>query len=313
MDKTIFFLIVCLLAVIATGVLTWIFWPKPEKIVGCTMEAKLCPDGTAVGRVPPDCEFALCSNGSQEENIITFAKYGIINSAQEIDPAFDMKIADLARKVPYTEWLAWNFETYNKDKIDLINNEGATTSIGTCREYLCATNKGFHEYPDTMATNEIQEVNYICNQLGLFKLLQESERDYLSHFSLKNEWKNLPIKDMVGIGQMGVVLKKESDFTNSIIKESDDMYIRGENPNITYGPTNQNIYSFTIYLLASGDFNNDGIEDKLLYMDSPTEFYKYQSGMLIIISRLEENSPIVMLPNIFSNDTVIDDLCTIME
>ena len=28
--------------------------------VACTMEAKLCPDGSAVGRVGPNCEFATC-------------------------------------------------------------------------------------------------------------------------------------------------------------------------------------------------------------------------------------------------------------
>ena len=28
--------------------------------VACTQEAKLCPDGTAVGRVPPNCEFEEC-------------------------------------------------------------------------------------------------------------------------------------------------------------------------------------------------------------------------------------------------------------
>ncbi|MFA5041594.1 MAG: hypothetical protein WC464_08185 [Bdellovibrionales bacterium] len=28
--------------------------------VACTMEAKLCPDGSAVGRIPPNCEFAPC-------------------------------------------------------------------------------------------------------------------------------------------------------------------------------------------------------------------------------------------------------------
>lgn len=32
---------------------------KPENI-GCTMEAKICPDGSAVGRVAPNCEFAAC-------------------------------------------------------------------------------------------------------------------------------------------------------------------------------------------------------------------------------------------------------------
>lgn len=28
--------------------------------VACTLDAKICPDGTAVGRVGPDCEFEEC-------------------------------------------------------------------------------------------------------------------------------------------------------------------------------------------------------------------------------------------------------------
>lgn len=35
--------------------------------VACTEEAKLCPDGTSVGRVGPKCEFAACPNVKQEE------------------------------------------------------------------------------------------------------------------------------------------------------------------------------------------------------------------------------------------------------
>lgn len=31
-----------------------------EDGVACTLEAKLCPDGTPVGRVGPNCEFAPC-------------------------------------------------------------------------------------------------------------------------------------------------------------------------------------------------------------------------------------------------------------
>lgn len=31
-----------------------------SKPVACTMDAKICPDGSAVGRVGPDCEFAAC-------------------------------------------------------------------------------------------------------------------------------------------------------------------------------------------------------------------------------------------------------------
>lgn len=31
-----------------------------EEMVFCTMDAKMCPDGSYVGRVAPDCEFAPC-------------------------------------------------------------------------------------------------------------------------------------------------------------------------------------------------------------------------------------------------------------
>ncbi|MFQ5492956.1 MAG: hypothetical protein ACE5DX_02230 [Candidatus Dojkabacteria bacterium] len=33
--------------------------PDPEP-VACTLEAKLCPDGSSVGRSGPDCEFDPC-------------------------------------------------------------------------------------------------------------------------------------------------------------------------------------------------------------------------------------------------------------
>ncbi len=33
---------------------------RQDDEAGCTMEAKICPDGTAVGRSGPDCAFAAC-------------------------------------------------------------------------------------------------------------------------------------------------------------------------------------------------------------------------------------------------------------
>lgn len=34
--------------------------PTESEPVACTMDAKICPDGSAVGRVGPNCEFAAC-------------------------------------------------------------------------------------------------------------------------------------------------------------------------------------------------------------------------------------------------------------
>ena len=32
----------------------------PDNQVACTLEAKLCPDGSYVGRTGPNCEFSAC-------------------------------------------------------------------------------------------------------------------------------------------------------------------------------------------------------------------------------------------------------------
>ena len=37
--------------------------PSPTTIGECTADAKRCPDGSSVGRVPPTCEFAPCPSG----------------------------------------------------------------------------------------------------------------------------------------------------------------------------------------------------------------------------------------------------------
>ncbi len=34
--------------------------PAPTEPVACTEEAKICPDGTSVGRTGPNCEFTAC-------------------------------------------------------------------------------------------------------------------------------------------------------------------------------------------------------------------------------------------------------------
>jgi|GEM_PF-1349407 hypothetical protein len=43
--------------------------PLDEKVepVACTKEARLCPDGSTVGRVGPNCEFASCSDPKIED------------------------------------------------------------------------------------------------------------------------------------------------------------------------------------------------------------------------------------------------------
>jgi hypothetical protein len=39
---------------------------EAQEPVACTLDAKICPDGTAVGRIPPDCDFAPCPSASTD-------------------------------------------------------------------------------------------------------------------------------------------------------------------------------------------------------------------------------------------------------
>lgn len=52
---------IILFAALCLGGLSFIQNKKDIQVpVACTMEAKICPDGSAVGRIGPSCEFAQC-------------------------------------------------------------------------------------------------------------------------------------------------------------------------------------------------------------------------------------------------------------
>ena len=64
-DKIILGIVV--LATVVVGV--YYFNIKEEQTqIACTMEAKLCPDGSAVGRTGPNCEFAPCPKVEKTES-----------------------------------------------------------------------------------------------------------------------------------------------------------------------------------------------------------------------------------------------------
>jgi hypothetical protein len=55
-------IILAVIAVIAVAVyvIGMKYFPSKSKQVACTLEAKICPDGSSVGRTGPNCEFAAC-------------------------------------------------------------------------------------------------------------------------------------------------------------------------------------------------------------------------------------------------------------
>lgn len=85
-NYTIFLFIVALILIIG-GIYVAkkeVVAPTAPTSVACTMEAKLCPDGSAVGRQGPDCEFAPCPVAQKDDTDLsdwktyTNTKYGYI-------------------------------------------------------------------------------------------------------------------------------------------------------------------------------------------------------------------------------------------
>ena len=60
MNKKYILIIGAAIILIAGSVYYFFAKQKSPEPVACTQEAKLCPDGSYVGRVPPKCEFAPC-------------------------------------------------------------------------------------------------------------------------------------------------------------------------------------------------------------------------------------------------------------
>lgn len=84
---------------------------QENKQVACTEEAKLCPDGSSVDRVSPDCEFAECQNkkrdltrekGDREE---TFLK--MIEDFDNWNIYVDKKLG-FEMKYPRNDWVEFD-------------------------------------------------------------------------------------------------------------------------------------------------------------------------------------------------------------
>jgi hypothetical protein len=58
---------------------------KSPPQLGCTLEAKICPDGTTVGRTGPNCEFALCPEYDPSQTISNYRECAIAPDSSVIE------------------------------------------------------------------------------------------------------------------------------------------------------------------------------------------------------------------------------------
>jgi len=109
MKLTIKFIIIAIIITLA-GIAIWrfIISKSQEEQIACTMEAKLCLDGSYVGRTGPKCEFAECPE----------AKTGILKGKVTIGPLCPVERIPPDPNCQPTEatYKAWQITVYAPDK-----------------------------------------------------------------------------------------------------------------------------------------------------------------------------------------------------
>ena len=74
MNKT---LLIGIILVVLAGILWWVIPANNNDTVACTADAMICPDGSSVGRVGPNCEFAPCPQVSGDTTWETTTQVGM--------------------------------------------------------------------------------------------------------------------------------------------------------------------------------------------------------------------------------------------
>jgi hypothetical protein len=82
--------------------------PVDQGIV-CTMDAKICPDGSAVGRTGPNCEFALCPTSTDAGTV------GYVSGHVTIGPFCPAERIDEPCTVPPEAYTSRNVVVYRAD------------------------------------------------------------------------------------------------------------------------------------------------------------------------------------------------------
>lgn len=68
MKVNVLIISIVIVTIAIAGVFVWLRF-FGEKPIACTMEAKLCSDGSYVGRTGPKCEFSLCPGEKNEGDV----------------------------------------------------------------------------------------------------------------------------------------------------------------------------------------------------------------------------------------------------
>jgi len=102
-----------------------------EEPVGCTADLKLCPDGSSVGRVPPDCEFAPCPTETVEGEM-TLEEAIMIAEASDCVTDGNLTDQTMYNNVTKTWWIDLDIEQEGCNPACVIGADGTAEINWRC-------------------------------------------------------------------------------------------------------------------------------------------------------------------------------------
>jgi hypothetical protein len=101
---------------LVAGALFMRYEKATSPVVACTMEAKICPDGSAVGRSGPLCEFSACPNGTST----AVASNGTLQGNVTIGPICPVEVNNKPCDPTAEMYAAAKVFVYTEDKKTLV-------------------------------------------------------------------------------------------------------------------------------------------------------------------------------------------------
>jgi hypothetical protein len=120
-------LILILVLVAAVLLFFWLNYdgqiPGNNLPVACTMEAKLCPDGSSVGRQGPKCEFAKCPDVSGAPRVADEITLGVGQKSQIGDLSLNLQEIVQDSRCPSDVTCIWAGLVETNVKISVFSKE----------------------------------------------------------------------------------------------------------------------------------------------------------------------------------------------
>lgn len=137
----------------------------------------------------------------------------------------------------------------------------------------------------------IEALELICNTWQAMAKLEASHTSWINFTHSKEVAEELPAEFALAISNDTVERVAQSEHWSDVttIKKVEPV----NEDQAVYYDTDGSIQRLT--LMAQGDYNGDGIEDAIFYMENGVDGGSYSSVNTYIVTRLQQGAPITLL------------------